>query len=418
MRMPGLRFKADDGSEFPDWEERTSVELCSRMIGGGTPSTSNTDNYNGDISWISSSDLDVDNITKVRRTRFITERAITTSATKKAKPGSIAVVLRVGVGKVALLDRETCTSQDFISLEDVTGDTKFIAYMLSARMQREAVRTQGTSIKGIPATRFKELTYRMPSSIIEQRKIADLLSTVDDVITAQQAEVDAWEQRKKGVMQKLFSQEVRFKADDGFDYPDWESKSFSDVFMGLSNNTLSRDCLNSKRGQAKNIHYGDVLIKYGSVVDIQNDGVPFVNSDIDCKRWDCLHDGDIVIADTAEDDTVGKVVEIMNVGSDTLFSGLHTIACRPRDAFASKYLGYYMNSKAYHDQLRPYMQGIKVTSVSKSNISSTHIEIPSLPEQRKIADCLSSINDVVVKAKAELAKWRELKKGLLQQMFV
>ena len=418
MRMPGLRFKADDGSEFPDWEERTSVELCSRMIGGGTPSTSNTDNYNGDISWISSSDLDVDNITIVRRTRFITERAIATSATKKVKPGSIAVVLRVGVGKVALLDRETCTSQDFISLEDVTGDTKFIAYMLSARMQREAVRTQGTSIKGIPATRFKELTYRMPSSIIEQRKIADLLSTVDDVITAQQAEVDAWEQRKKGVMQKLFSQEVRFKADDGFDYPDWESKSFSDVFMGLSNNTLSRDCLNSKRGQAKNIHYGDVLIKYGSVVDIQNDGVPFVNSDIDCKRWDCLHDGDIVIADTAEDDTVGKVVEIMNVGSDTLFSGLHTIACRPRDAFASKYLGYYMNSKAYHDQLRPYMQGIKVTSVSKSNISSTHIEIPSLPEQRKIADCLSSINDVVVKAKAELAKWRELKKGLLQQMFV
>lgn len=418
MRMPGLRFKADDGSEFPDWEERTSVELCSRMIGGGTPSTSNTDNYNGDISWISSSDLDVDNITTVRRTRFITERAIATSATKKVKPGSIAVVLRVGVGKVALLDRETCTSQDFISLEDVTGDTKFVAYMLSARMQREAVRTQGTSIKGIPATRFKELTYRMPSSIIEQRKIADLLSTVDDVITAQQAEVDAWEQRKKGVMQKLFSQEVRFKADDGFDYPDWESKSFSDVFMGLSNNTLSRDCLNSKRGQAKNIHYGDVLIKYGSVVDIQNDGVPFVNSDIDCKRWDCLHDGDIVIADTAEDDTVGKVVEIMNVGSDTLFSGLHTIACRPRDAFASKYLGYYMNSKAYHDQLRPYMQGIKVTSVSKSNISSTHIEIPSLPEQRKIADCLSSINDVVVKAKAELAKWRELKKGLLQQMFV
>lgn len=83
MRMPGLRFRADDGSEFPDWEERTSVELCSRMIGGGTPSTSDTGNYNGDISWISSSDLDVDNITTVRRTRFITEGAVATSATKK-----------------------------------------------------------------------------------------------------------------------------------------------------------------------------------------------------------------------------------------------------------------------------------------------------------------------------------------------
>lgn len=199
-----VRFKADDGSEFPDWEERTSVELCSRMIGGGTPSTSNTDNYNGDISWISSSDLDVDNITTVRRTRFITEGAIANSATKKVKPGSIAVVLRVGVGKVALLDRETCTSQDFISLEDVTGDTKFIAYMLSARMQREAVRTQGTSIKGIPATRFKELTYRMPSSIIEQRKIADMLSTVDNVIVKAKAELAKWQELKKGLLQQMF----------------------------------------------------------------------------------------------------------------------------------------------------------------------------------------------------------------------
>lgn len=200
-----VRFKADDGSEFPDWEERTSAELCNRMIGGGTPSTSNTDNYNGDISWISSSDLDVDNITTVRRTRFITEEAIATSATKKVKPGSIAVVLRVGVGKVALLDRETCTSQDFISLEDVTGDAKFIAYMLSARMQREAVRTQGTSIKGIPATRFKELTYRMPSSIIEQRKIADLLSIVDDVIVKAKAELAKWQELKKGLLQQMFA---------------------------------------------------------------------------------------------------------------------------------------------------------------------------------------------------------------------
>lgn len=210
---------------------------------------------------------------------------------------------------------------------------------------------------------------------------------------------------------------LRFKANDGSDFPDWESKSFSDVFAGLSNNTLSRDCLNSENGQAKNIHYGDVLIKYGSVVDIQNDRVPFVNSDIDCKRWDCLQDGDIVMADTAEDDTVGKVVEITNVGSDTLFSGLHTIACHPRDAFASKYLGYYMNSKAYHDQLRPYMQGIKVTSVSKSNISSTHIEIPSLPEQHKIADLLSTIDDVIAVQQAEVDAWEQRKKGVMQKLF-
>lgn len=270
---------------------------------------------------------------------------------------------------------------------------------------------------GINANEYASYSFAVPS-LPEQRKIADSLSAVDDVIAAQQAEVDAWEQRKKGVMQKLFSQEVRFKADDGSEFPAWEEKTFWDVFANLTNNTFSRECLNAESGQARNIHYGDVLVKYGAVVDVQRDGVPFVNPDVECKRWDCLKNGDVVIADTAEDETVGKAVEISNAGSDIVYSGLHTIACRPKEEFAPGYLGNYINSMSYHDQLRPYMQGIKVASVSKTNIGLTHLLVPSLPEQRKIADCLASMDEVIQKSKGELAKWRELKKGLLQQMFV
>lgn len=176
---------------------------------------------------------------------------------------------------------------------------------------------------------------------------------------------------------------LRFKADDGSDFPKWEEKMFWDVFANLTNNTLSRECLNAESGQARNIHYGDVLVKYGAVVDVQRDGAPFVNPDVECKRWDCLKDGDVVIADTAEDETVGKAVEISNAGSDIVYSGLHTIACRPKEEFAPGYLGNYINSMSYHDQLRPYMQGIKVTSVSKTNIGLTHLLVPTLPEQRK-----------------------------------
>ena len=276
---------------------------------------------------------------------------------------------------------------------------------------------EGSTIKRLYNKTILDTPFYRPS-LPEQRKIADLLSAVNDVISAQEAEVAAWEKRKKGVMQKLFSQEVRFKADDGSDFPDWEERTFADVFIKLRNNTLSRDCLNAESGQARNIHYGDVLVKYGSIVDIQNNQVPFVNSDVECKRWDRLKDGDIVIADTAEDDSVGKAVEVTNIGSDVVYSGLHTIACRPREKLARNYLGYYMNSDAYHDQLRPYMQGIKVTSVSKGNIALTRMSVPSLPEQRKIADCLASLDDVIAKAKDELDAWCELKKGLLQQMFV
>lgn len=77
-----------------------------------------------------------------------------------------------------------------------------------------------------------------------------------------------------------------------------------------------------------------------------------------------------------------------------------------------------MNTDIYHNQLRPYMQGIKVTSVSKTNIALTKISVPCIAEQQKIADCLSSLDDVIEKMKATLVAWEELKKGLLQQMFV
>ena len=408
---PMLRFKAEDGSAFPDWEKMTlgdvgSVAMCKRVFKEQTSSA-------GDVPFFKIGTFGSKPDAYIPRELF--------EALKKNYPypknGTVLLSASGTVGRQVVYQGEDAYYQDsnIVWLEHDDSVTDGFLEQFYSVVQWQGL--EGSTIRRLYNKTILSTTFYRPS-LPEQRKIADLLSTVDDVIAVQQTEVDAWEQRKKGVIQKLFSQEVRFKADDGSEFPDWKSKSFSDVFTGLSSNTLSRDCLNSKRGQAKNIHYGDVLIKYGPVVDIQTDGVPFINSDIDYKRWDCLEDGDVVIADTAEDDTVGKVVEITNVGSDTLFSGLHTIACRPRIAFASKYLCYYMNSKAYHDQLRPYMQGIKVTSVSKSNISLTHIEIPSLPEQRKIANCLSSIDDVLVKTRTELTKWQELKKGLLQQMFV
>lgn len=210
---------------------------------------------------------------------------------------------------------------------------------------------------------------------------------------------------------------LRFKADDGSDFPKWEEKMFWDVFANLTNNTLSRECLNAESGQARNIHYGDVLVKYGAVVDVQRDGAPFVNPDVECKRWDCLKDGDVVIADTAEDETVGKAVEISNAGSDIVYSGLHTIACRPKEEFAPGYLRNYINSMSYHDQLRPYMQGIKVTSVSKTNIGLTHLLVPTLPEQRKIADFLSAVDAVIAAQQAEVDAWEQRKKGVMQKLF-
>ena len=255
----------------------------------------------------------------------------------------------------------------------------------------------------------------------EQEKIADFLSSVDDVIQIQEEKIFLLEEQRKGIMQKLFNHEVRFKADDGSEYPEWEEKSFDEVFNIIQNNTFSRDCLNDDTGEVLNIHYGDVLIKYGAFIDVSKEEVPHINDDIQLNKFDeksFLRSGDIIIADTAEDMTVGKATEICGAIGKKILSGLHTIPCRPKIVFAPKYLGYYINSEKYHNQLMPLIQGIKVSSISKGNISKTVIAYPCMDEQQKIADCLSAYDEAVQIKKDKLGIWKEITKGLLQQMFV
>lgn len=210
---------------------------------------------------------------------------------------------------------------------------------------------------------------------------------------------------------------LRFKSDGEMPFPDWEKSKFSDVFDNINNSTFSRDCLNYVDGNVKYIHYGDILTTFDSTVNAEASNVPYVNKDINCQKYQLLADGDIIVADTAEDDTVGKSVEITNTSNVKLISGLHTIACRPKLKFASGYLGYYMNSNPYHNQLRPYMQGIKVTSISKANIALTNVSIPSLPEQQKIASLFTELDTLIQSAEKELEGYRELKQGMLQKMF-
>ena len=187
--------------------------------------------------------------------------------------------------------------------------------------------------------------------------------------------------------------EIRF---EGFTDP-WEQRKFSDVFDFLRNNTLSRAELSESEGHTLNIHYGDILVKFGEVIDANRDALPRIADDGLTERLSChsLADGDVIIADTAEDEAVGKCSELRGCGSERIVSGLHTIACRPMDEFAQGYLGYYLNSPAFHNQLLPLMQGIKVISVSKGAISDTGVRFPSLPEQHAIGQSLSSLDSLI-----------------------
>lgn len=165
-------------------------------------------------------------------------------------------------------------------------------------------------------------------------------------------------------------------------------------------------------GVAKNIHYGDVLIKFDEYLDASKSELPYIPSQqiVDKFKTSLLQDGDVIMADTAEDDAVGKCTEIAGLQDFPTISGLHTIPFRPKQKFARGYLGYYMNSGSYHDQLLPLMQGIKVTSVSRSAILNTDISFPAdSSEQTEIGRFFIHLDHLITLHQRKLKKLQNIR---------
>ena len=205
-----------------------------------------------------------------------------------------------------------------------------------------------------------------------------------------------------------------FKSDG-----EWGQESLGKIVdFSIKTNSLSREKLSLESYEVQNIHYGDVLIKFDNVLDLQRDSLPSI---IDSKFLDfkesLLQDGDLIFADAAEDSTVGKAIEIRNIGGKNIVSGLHTIAARPTQLFAPYYLGYYINSNFYHDQILPLMQGTKVSSISKSNLQVTKITFPTIDEQKKLGKFFQTIDSLIALHQHKLDKLKNLKKAYLAELF-
>ena len=178
----------------------------------------------------------------------------------------------------------------------------------------------------------------------------------------------------------------------------WEQRKLGKVLdFSLKTNSLSRSMLNYEDGELKNIHYGDILMNYGPILDFKTETIPYITEEkVENFTSQLLMDGDVVFADAAEDESVGKAIEINGLEEQYLVAGLHTIVGRPVVKFAERFLGYYINSNSYHNQLLPLMQGTKVSSISKSTLQKTLIVYPKENnEQLKIGEFLNSLDNSI-----------------------
>jgi len=269
---------------------------------------------------------------------------------------------------------------------------------------------------------FDDLKVIFPS-LQEQQKIAEFLTAVDTKIEQISKKKSLLEQYKKGVMQRLFGQELRFKDEGGGDYPDWEEKRLGDFYGFKSTNSLSRDKLNYENGEIYNLHYGDIHTKFKSKFILLEENVPFIKSDVNLsgisKDKYCMR-GDLVIADASEDYAdIGKAIELVDLSGQKVLSGLHTLLARlsSKDIFIG-YGAFVMACYSVRHQIKVIAQGTKVLGLSAGRVGNIKLPIPSVEEQQKIADFLSAIDQKIDLVAAELVQAQMFKRGLLQQMFV
>lgn len=210
---------------------------------------------------------------------------------------------------------------------------------------------------------------------------------------------------------------LRFKEFCG----EWEEKRLGDVFKFMPTNSFSRNDLNYIEGDIYNIHYGDIHMIYPTITDAQKETFPYINREkkLDvCSELLC-EDGDVLLADASEDyDDIGKAIEIINVGDKKIVSGLHTIFMKDyKKIYANKFRGFMMNSNSVRKQIKVLAAGAKVLGISKSNISKVKMPLPSLPEQTKIADFLSTVDEKIQNQKDKITHLENIKKGFMQKIF-
>ncbi|RHJ04029.1 restriction endonuclease subunit S [Bifidobacterium adolescentis] len=411
MGEPKLRFKADDGSEFPDWEDKTLGELFTFVT------EKNKDGHINNVVTNSAErglvpqreyfdkDIAVDGNTKgytvIRKGDFVYNPRKSASAPF----GPFNIYERDEVGIVSPL--YTCLTP----YDDEMAP--YLSWYFKTNRWHPYIVTHGAQSGarhdrvGMTVALMEGIPVLLPS-LPEQRKISDFLSAVDAVIAAQQAEVDAWEQRKKGVMQKLFSQEVRFKADDGSEFPDWEEKTLGELCAPL---TYGMNAAATKfDGENRYIRITDIDDETHAL--LPNDIVS-PSGELDDKYL--VKKGDILLARTGA--STGKSYLYHPKDGKLFYAGFlikaHVLPSSD---------DYFIYSQTFTDRYWKWVKTASMRSgqpgINANEYASYSFAVPSLPEQRKIADCLASMDEVIQKSKDELAKWRDLKKGLLQQMFV
>ena len=400
-RVPKRRFK--EFLNAGDWEQRKLDDIAKIKTGGGTPKTAKPEYWSGNIPWIQSSDLVEGDITHVNINKFINNNALKNSAAKLISRDSIALVTRVGVGKVAVINQDFTTSQDFLSLSDFDrSDIKFLAYQLYRLMQENAKVLQGTSIKGITKTELIEQSISIPSSGQEQNLISNVLSKIDSFITLHQCKLDKLQAIKKALLQEMFPEEGQDKPKRRFKgFTDaWEQRKLSEVVT-----------INPKTELPDEFKYVDLE----SVVGTNLLGFQVIKKENAPSRAQRLASyGDVFYQTVRPYQRNNYLFE--NIDKDMVFS---TGYAQLRSKLDSYFLLTLVQNDNFVKVVLDNCTGTSYPAINGSELGKITVQIPSSEvEANQIGKVFRGIDKSITLHQRKLDKLKNLKQAYLNEMFV
>ena len=376
-------------------------EIATETYGGGTPKTSNEEFWKGDIPWIQSSDLIDECLFDVRPRKCISQEAVSKSATKLVPQNSIAIVTRVGVGKLAFMPFSYATSQDFLSLSGLKIDPEFTVYALYKMMQSVSNEVQGTSIKGVTKDELLAKKIIFPSCN-EQKKIGAYLHNLDHLITLHQRKCEETKKLKKYMLQKMFPQngqtvpEIRFS---GFTDA-WEQRKFGDLGSVAMCKRIFKEQTSTD---------GDIPFYKIGTFGAEPDA--FISRELFEEyrgKFQYPNIGDMLISASG---TIGRTVEYK--GEEAYFQDSNIVWFKHDDRVDNSFL------KCIYEIVKwSGIEGSTIKRLYNDNFLKTEFSMPKVAEQQQIGMYFQSLDHLITLHQYKCEQLQSMKKFMLQNMFV
>nr|WP_207391866.1 restriction endonuclease subunit S [Bifidobacterium longum] len=405
-KVPAIRFAG-----FTDpWEQRELVDIA-EIVGGGTPDTNNSNYWDGDIDWYAPAELG-NNIYAESSTRKITQAGFDSCSTKMLPADkTILFTSRAGIGNTAILRHSACTNQGFQSLVIGDADVYFV-YSMSERIKKWAEeKASGSTFLEISGRQLETMPVNLPS-LVEQQAIGSFFSHLDDLITLHQRKYDKLVIFKKSMLEKMFPKdgesvpEIRFA---GFTDP-WEQRKLGDVASsfdyGLNAAATEYDGQN----------------KYLRITDIDDETHEFSKSDLTTPLADLamsadylLKEGDLLFARTGA--SVGKTYLYRQFDGMVYFAGF-LIRARIGEGADPEFAYQATLTDAYKKYVAITSQRSGQPGVNAQEYADYQLMLPSKTEQQQIGMTLRSLDDLITLHQRKLELLQDIKKSLLDKMFV